>query len=235
MEEGIPDAAYKPLTGDDKDTAKYFAKRNKDEKAGQGSFDFARGGGSLPAARQLADLGGKLRALPETTLAEIDAKTKQFQALRAWPDWMHLKTACDAYVAAFVAAKTGGIPANRNTVTIPTTAHVWEAMAGRSFYGPLVACADALAHAARAFHWPLEFPDVMARGGFDVVLGNPPWERIKLQEQVFRSPFAGDRYCTQQGCSGATYKDAGQCTAGFTRPGSIRDVPERKTRGRGDL
>jgi hypothetical protein len=35
------------------------------------------------------------------------------------------------------------------------------------------------------FHWPLEFPDVMANGGFDVVLGNPPWERIKIQEQEF--------------------------------------------------
>ena len=37
----------------------------------------------------------------------------------------------------------------------------------------------------------------MARGGFDVVLGNPPWERIKLQEQEFfaaRSPeIAGAR------------------------------------------
>ena len=37
----------------------------------------------------------------------------------------------------------------------------------------------------------LAFPEVFARGGFDVVLGNPPWERIKLQEQEFfasRSP-----------------------------------------------
>jgi hypothetical protein len=25
-------------------------------------------------------------------------------------------------------------------------------------------------------------------GGFDVVLGNPPWERIKLQEQEFFAP-----------------------------------------------
>lgn len=25
------------------------------------------------------------------------------------------------------------------------------------------------------FHWPLEFPEVFARGGFDLVLGNPPW------------------------------------------------------------
>lgn len=38
------------------------------------------------------------------------------------------------------------------------------------------------------FHWPLEFPQVFARGGFDVVLGNPPWERAKLQEKEF---FAG--------------------------------------------
>lgn len=41
------------------------------------------------------------------------------------------------------------------------------------------------ARRARAFHWPLEFPDVMQRGGFDVVLGNPPWERVKLQEEEF--------------------------------------------------
>ena len=38
---------------------------------------------------------------------------------------------------------------------------------------------------ARVFHWPLEFPDVMSVGGFDAVIGNPPWERIKLQEQEF--------------------------------------------------
>jgi hypothetical protein len=35
------------------------------------------------------------------------------------------------------------------------------------------------------FHWPLEFPEVVADGGFDVVLSNPPWERVKLQEQEF--------------------------------------------------
>ncbi len=25
------------------------------------------------------------------------------------------------------------------------------------------------------FHWQLEYPDVFARGGFDIVIGNPPW------------------------------------------------------------
>ncbi|WP_223880762.1 Eco57I restriction-modification methylase domain-containing protein [Roseococcus microcysteis] len=191
LEAGIPDSAYKPLAGDDRETARHFAARNRSERAGQGTLDFARGGGAMPAARQFADLGGKLRALREDTLEEIAAKARQYQSLRSGPAWYGWKVACDAYVAAFLVPKSGGVPPNRNTVTIPTTAHVWDAMAGRMPYPPLVGRVVELAETARAFHWPLEFPDVMARGGFDAVLGNPPWERIKLQEQEFfaaRSP-----------------------------------------------
>ena len=45
--------------------------------------------------------------------------------------------------------------------------------------------ADAIAWRQRFFHWPLEFPEVFAARGFDVILSNPPWERVKLQEQEF--------------------------------------------------
>jgi len=93
--------------------------------------------------------------------------------------------ACDLSIAAFLTPKTGGVPTNYQTTTIPTTAPMWRVMAGGHAYGPLEARALDLAAEARAFHWPLEFPDVMAAGGFDVVLGNPPWERVKLQEQEF--------------------------------------------------
>ena len=41
------------------------------------------------------------------------------------------------------------------------------------------------AREARVLHWPLTFPQVFQKGGFDCVLGNPPWERIKLQEEEF--------------------------------------------------
>jgi hypothetical protein len=68
---------------------------------------------------------------------------------------------------------------------MPLTDHVWRAAAGRQPHSRLFAEGDRLAHAVHAFHWPLEFPDVLARGGFDAVIGNPPWERIKLQEQEF--------------------------------------------------
>jgi hypothetical protein len=181
---GIPDAAYKQLAGDDKDTAKYFEKRNKDERKGQGVLDFVSGSGKLPAAAP-CERAKELRLMPEDSPDQIAAKHKAFSAVLADPGRWNLRVAADLYIAAFLTPKTGGVPINQNTVTIPTTAHVWSALAGHSPYGLLVGRAQELAGAARAFHWPLEFPDIMAAGGFDVVLGNPPWERIKLQEQEF--------------------------------------------------
>lgn len=185
LAKGIPDAAYKPLAGDDKETARHFAKRNKAEREGQGALDFAGGSGLLPAAAPMAGEAKALRAMPEDSPQEIAAKRKRFEAVQADPRRWNLRIASDLYVAALLTPKTGGVPVNRNTVTISTTAHIWDALAGRTVYGPLVGRAQDLAGEASAFHWPLEFPDVMAAGGFDVVLGNPPWERIKLQEQEF--------------------------------------------------
>jgi hypothetical protein len=64
---------------------------------------------------------------------------------------------------------------------------VWNALAGRDDR-QRVALIDELSNRFHFFHWQLEFPEVFEKGGFDVMLGNPPWERIKLQEQEF---FAG--------------------------------------------
>ena len=47
----------------------------------------------------------------------------------------------------------------------------------------------------RFFHWDLAFPDVFENGGFDCVLGNPPWEKVKLQEKEWfaeRKPEIAD-------------------------------------------
>jgi hypothetical protein len=185
LEKGIPDDAYKQLSGDDKETAKHFLARNRAERAGQGSLDFGGGGGGLPAAAPMAGEAKALRAMPEDSPEEIAAKRSRFEAARADPRSLQTRVAADLYVAAFLAPKTGGVPMSRNTVIIPTSAHIWDALAGRTVYGPLVGRAQSLAGEAGAFHWPLEFADVMAAGGFDVALGNPPWERIKLEEQEF--------------------------------------------------
>jgi hypothetical protein len=185
LAQGIPEAAYKPLVGDDKQTAKLFEKRNKAEREGQGGFDFATGRGELPAAAPIAGKAKALRAMPEDSPEEIALKRKRFEAAGADPHHSNLRTAADLYIAAFLTPKIGGMPANGNAVTIPTTGHVWDAVASRPVQRSLVDRAHYLAGEARTFHWPLEFPDVMATGGFDVVLGNPPWEVMQLSEEEY--------------------------------------------------
>jgi hypothetical protein len=185
LEGGIPDTAYKALTGDDKNTAKHFEKNNEAERQGQGVLDFGTGAGRLPAAAPMVGEAKALRAMPEDSSEELVSKRERFEAALRDPGRWKFRVAADLYVAAFLTPKIGGVPVDRSAVTIPTTAHVWDALAGRRLYGPLVGRTQDLASTARAFHWPLEFPDIMASGGFDIVLGNPPWERVKLQEQEF--------------------------------------------------
>jgi hypothetical protein len=99
-----------------------------------------------------------LRAMPEDSSEEIAAKFARFEALWTDPLRWQVRVAADLFVAAFLAPKTCGTPADRNTVAIPTSSHVWDVLAGRVVSGPLVGYAQELAREARAFHWSLEFP-----------------------------------------------------------------------------
>lgn len=182
---GIPDAAYRPLTGDDKDTAKHLEKQNQAEREGQGSLDFTAGGGQLPPISPLVAEARALKSLPEDSPQEIGTKRARFQASRSAPRQRCLRVAADLYIAAFLTPKTSGILEQGDGSKILTTGYVWKSAAAQMLAGPLIDRAQKLADAVHAFHWPLEFPDIMDSGGFDVVLGNPPWERIKLQEQEF--------------------------------------------------
>jgi hypothetical protein len=190
LQAGIPDAAYKPLAGDDRDTARYYLQANRAAKSGQGGFDFSTGQAAMPAMKPLAlDFSG-FRDLPEDTVEQIGAKAARFEDLRERQAFVRAKAAADLYVAAFLLPKTRGAPSGASARTVPTTEELWMALEQGKIREAMMEAPKA-ASRARAFHWPLEVPDVMAKGGFDVTLGNPPWERIKLQEQEFfatRSP-----------------------------------------------
>jgi hypothetical protein len=187
LEHGIPDEAYKPLTGDSKDAAKFYLQANRDAKAGQGAFDFTGGGGTMPPAKLAANLN-LIRKMPEDTVGQVEKKRE------AYANWCHdparnaTRVACDLYLAAFLLPKNE-VPSSHGAGLVPTTADVRNRLSGGRICAQLESAAVEVAEVARLLHWPLAFPDVMIeRGGFDVVLGNPPWERIKLQEQEF---FAG--------------------------------------------
>lgn len=203
LEAGIPDEAYKPLTGDSKDAAKFYLKQNRDAKKGQGQLDFLGGGGVMPAKPIAAGLG-RIKAMPEDTVGQVEKKKAAFEAWNTDPARWNTAVACDLYMAAFLLPKTE-VPASHLRGLVPTTADVRQKLAGGNVYGPLEAAGVDAARAASVLHWPLEFPDVMvAGGGFDVVLGNPPWEVIQLGEEEYfqsRAPEIAD-------LKGATRKKA---------------------------
>ena len=184
LEEGIPDDAYKPLTGDSKDIAKYYLNANRAARDGQGGFDFGAGASVMPAIKPLSIDFSDFRDLPEDTVEQIGAKARRFNELHKHPTFVRAKTAADLYIAAFLLPKTGATPRTPSERVTPTTDDLWTTLNDGKIR-PAMLDAATVAQQARAFHWPLEFPDVIQRGGFDVVLGNPPWERIKLQEQEF--------------------------------------------------
>ncbi|WP_086619714.1 Eco57I restriction-modification methylase domain-containing protein [Erythrobacter tepidarius] len=220
LEEGIPEEAYKPLTGDSKEAAKYYKAKNKTEQKGQGSFDFERGTGVMPPRKLAANLS-TIKRMPEDTVSQVEKKREAFEAWRNDPARYATRVACDLYIAAFLLPKTE-VPLNYQRALVPSSEDVWKKLGGGQVFGPLEGAAVEAAGAARAFHWPLAFPDIMVgRGGFDVVLGNPPWEVVQLGEEEYfqsRAPEIAElKGATRKKAIAALEQERPELFAGFAR------------------
>ncbi len=187
LREGLPDEAYKPLTGDDKELSRRYARLNKEQRQRAKGHPQLFKNWSPPAV--LAERDHKLKTMGQDDLASVEAKARDFDAIRASDDWQNLKTASDLYIsanfytAAFFTAKPGELA---GTDAMPLTEHVWQAAAGQTPAEHLNQGAALTSDKVSAFHWFIEFPAIMEReGGFDAVIGNPPWEVSQLSEKEF--------------------------------------------------
>ncbi|HQK26233.1 MAG TPA: hypothetical protein PK393_11995, partial [Synergistaceae bacterium] len=181
LHRGIPDEAYQALSGDEKGVCAALKKRNK--TARQGVLE-----GNLFGETPVDPTAGARRGLddlPEESLDDVHAKE------RAWRSACHADAAAalpyDLFVAAFFAPKKA-----QGGENIPETQDLVRIRQGQEPRPGPRALAQRLAREHAFFHWPLAFPEVFRQGGFDVVLGNPPWERIKIQEQEFFASRHGD-------------------------------------------
>ncbi|WP_186228924.1 Eco57I restriction-modification methylase domain-containing protein [Burkholderia gladioli] len=183
LEHGIPDEAYTVLSGDDKATASALKKQNKaDLKSWR-----AIAGGDLLTQAGLAAQAMTVEALDDDTPEHLTAKRQAWATADADAQRSTFARLADTYVAAFLAPKLAD---TKNTV--PLSGYLWGVFNGQPAKAELEDAAQALCRQHTVFHWWLAFPQVAARGGFSVMLGNPPWERIKLQEEEFfatRSPL----------------------------------------------
>jgi hypothetical protein len=167
LEEGIPDDAYKAVEGDDKAAAKHYRALNRETKKNRPT---------LPQFKLPDKVTAAIEALShrdERTPEDVAAKEREYADLVNSPAMQNLEHACNAWTAAFFVPLK--MPEFRGRDLVPTSSTVWERLSGRQIYGPLDGEIAKAKFAYSFFHWPVEFPDVFARGGFHVVVGNPPY------------------------------------------------------------
>jgi hypothetical protein len=182
LDEGIPDEAFKPVTADDKQLASRWKKENKKQREtdlqGQLSLDFD---GNLELDRtQYAQTAKEVGAIAEVTTGDVRQKQVQYQQSRQDKGWWRDYSACNLWTAAFFMPLT-----EQNLQLLPTTAVLSQLLRGNTSTQKIVEAANKLAQEKHFSHWCLEFPEVFEKGGFDCVLGNPPWETLQIAEQEF--------------------------------------------------
>ncbi len=208
LRHNIPDTAFTALGDDDKQWTSKLKARNKAERAAnEDQLTFSFGPETLnvettkftKAARE-ADTG---RA---ADLRRMRARADAWRTLEADPpDLVAAKLAADAWCAAFVQPKTktvGPQPENFASSGQGITHNTLRNIVENPDVVPetIVPSVRKLARQYRFFHWHLEFPpgiftvprrrtaadpETGWTGGFSCVVGNPPWERVKIQDKEF--------------------------------------------------
>jgi hypothetical protein len=178
LKDGVPDGAWKPVAGDDAAVASEMKRQNNSAQRGQRTLQFG-------SDEDISALAAERRELfcPDDSPAQVRRKKKLLEKIRSNRRMQRDEQAADLWTAAFFADLTED---NLKEGRIPETEAVRNKIEGYDA-GPAVITALELHSRLRFFHWPLEFPEVFSKGGFDVVLCNPPWERIKLQQEEFFS------------------------------------------------
>jgi hypothetical protein len=193
---GIPDEAFKPIEGDDRALCREYKKQNRRERETHQQEMFDHAGepwhhlGNLPTA--LVELEG----IPDDQIAGVHGREQRWDQLVRSSTYRYATLLADAWCAAFVWKKSKS-PALPYPITEEVFRKIEESpfnIAGGWMEKEIIRLSEQYSF----LHWHLVFPDVFRvptgaeepenapygwSGGFDVVLANPPWERVKLQEK----------------------------------------------------
>jgi len=202
----VPDEAFEAVSGDDKPTASRLKKRNRQERFGQESMFVAVGDPAESLNLQLAEQMLLIEDLPQESATEVQAKAEAYRRISTSAEYTHQRQIADVWTAAFF-WKIEQPQNSAAEVLAPTQGQLRRLRRGLQLQRGLLEEVERLRESQGFFHWALEFPQVFfakrgkltaktehspssadLRGlgdGFDCVLGNPPWERIKLQEKEF--------------------------------------------------
>ena len=215
---GIPDEAFKPIEGDDKSVCSQFRKRNKKEREKQQLTlvdtaqrpwewleDVTVYAPELQPWKQLEEMAARMEELddlPGDTLEDIYLKQQRYRELLESTEYKFTSFRADAWCSAFVMRKV-------IKFEYLITEEVFRKIKQNPLNAPkwLADEVSKLKAKYHFFHWHVAFPHIFQvpkheeethqqamgwSGGFDVVLGNPPWEIVEISEKEFFASKAPD-------------------------------------------
>ncbi len=195
LEKGIPDEAYNEIEGDVKSQCTHLRNRNKTERK-----DIARGqtGFAFEPVFKMGNLPAefaKLASSDDDSVDQVAAKERHFAQLVKNTNYLNARLLADTWCAVFVWKKDESelgtlCPTERDFRRIENNPH--------SILPHVKEEVQRLAQQYQFFHWHIAFPEAFVlpevvehaqnrhtgwSRGFDLVVGNPPWEKIKIQEK----------------------------------------------------
>jgi hypothetical protein len=179
---GIPDEAFTDIEGDDKRACAVLKRRNRSQRSQPGPLLAQQ---DAEAQARLEQAATMLEELPDDRPEEIRVKELAFRRHEQTEEYRHKKQLADAWCAAFVIRKHFLEPGRDNSASGITQGDLNGLVDGRPLAADLAAEVERLSNEYQFFHWHLAFPEVFARGGFDCILGNPPWDQLQFRLQEF--------------------------------------------------
>lgn len=181
LEKPIPDEAFNQVTGDDKNVCKELKRHNADFRRTRQGDLFSIQGQQIEKDKNELKVGYReIESISQDTLEAVQEVKYRFEKVRR--SIFHEEKACHLWTTAFFKTYL-----DADDPTNPSSEKMVQYFNSPTQYGRLIGEATRLAEELKYFHWPLEFPDVFDQGGFDVIISNPPWEKIKLQQTEFFS------------------------------------------------
>ena len=198
LQKGIPDAAFTPLTGDDKDYCSKYKKLNKEERDKDVLDIFSGDEKPWEHLGNHAPYLINLNQMDDTSIENLKLKEEAYAEIIRSSGYLNSKFIYDAWCASFVWKK-----APSDTLPYPITQRLLDNIESNPYsVNPAIRSEIMrLAEDYKFFHWHIAFPDVFPlttspsghlptspTSGFDCILGNPPWEHNELKEKEW---FAG--------------------------------------------
>lgn len=181
LQRGIPDEAFKTLEDDDKEFAASLRKRNKDERKGFQSLSFA--GRVEQDIEALDNAYRNFETTKEKDAADYYHRRDEYEKFRNDQRLRNLRLLADAQIAQFYLPKSSEYDSQHVTHDLYRK---W--LGGLNPTGQEIAAAQIIAQRKSFAHWFLEFWDIVDAGGFDLILGNPPY----LGDKKLRSAYGAE-------------------------------------------